>query len=74
MCHFKYSHEHSVPRKEAGANAKAKPWFWLSVHPTKAQGGSTPLSHVQAVLALTLTPQQNLTESTAGIKNLQCKA
>lgn len=74
MCHFKYSHEHGVPRKEAGAAAKAKPWLRLSGHPTEAQGALTPLSHVQAVLAVTLTPEHNLSESTAGIKKLHCKA
>lgn len=74
MCHFKYSRENNVPRKEAGAAAKAKPWLRLWVHPTEAQRGSTPLSHVQAVLALTLTPEHKLPKSIAGIKNLQCKA
>lgn len=74
MCHFKYSHEHSVPGEEAGATAKAKAWLRLSVPPTKAQGGFTPLSHVQAAQAVTLTPEHNLTESIAGIKNLHCKA
>lgn len=73
MCHFKYSHENNVPRKEAGAAAKAKPWLSSECIPQRHRRIHTTAT-VQAVLALTLTPEHKLTESIAGIKNLQCKA